>query len=253
MRMLVVFAAFVLVCSGAQAAEKYNFDVGGRTIHIDPDRGIVSIPGVYESGPKRAKRSRDDSNDDAPAKSTPSQSRVDPLPGPAPQATPGASTLAPSASAPPPSANLKPTDPSAPERLFGPRAQPDTTPSARLAAPSPAPDPATAASPVREASANDTTPLGVWLTEEKEGRVRIEQCGGNLCGYALSKTDQNGEKVLIDMKPVSGIKWSGKIHDPKSGSTYDSSIAMKGSDSLRVQGCAFGGMFCGGQTWTRVN
>jgi uncharacterized protein (DUF2147 family) len=28
---------------------------------------------------------------------------------------------------------------------------------------------------------------------------------------------------------------------------------LKGSDSLRVQGCAFGGMFCGGQTWSRVN
>jgi uncharacterized protein (DUF2147 family) len=28
---------------------------------------------------------------------------------------------------------------------------------------------------------------------------------------------------------------------------------MKDTDSLRVQGCAFGGVFCGGQTWTRVN
>ena len=32
-----------------------------------------------------------------------------------------------------------------------------------------------------------------------------------------------------------------------------STIALKGSDTLRVQGCAFGGMFCGGQTWSRVN
>ena len=32
----------------------------------------------------------------------------------------------------------------------------------------------------------------------------------------------------------------------------DSTIAMKGTNSLRVQGCAFGGMFCGGQTWKRV-
>ena len=47
--------------------------------------------------------------------------------------------------------------------------------------------------------------------------------------------------------------WSGRIFDPNSGSTYDSTIALKGTDSLRVQGCAFGGMFCGGQTWTRVN
>jgi hypothetical protein len=28
---------------------------------------------------------------------------------------------------------------------------------------------------------------------------------------------------------------------------------MKGTNALRVQGCAFGGMFCGGQNWKRVS
>ncbi|WP_353934444.1 hypothetical protein [Acinetobacter baumannii] len=27
---------------------------------------------------------------------------------------------------------------------------------------------------------------------------------------------------------------------------------MRGGDKLKVQGCALGGMFCGGETWTRV-
>ena len=94
----------------------------------------------------------------------------------------------------------------------------------------------------------------MWLTEEKEGKVRIEQCGANLCGYSVdAKSNQNGEKVLINMKPTKDSKWAGRIFDPNTGSTYDSTIALKGSDNLRVQGCAFGGMFCGGQTWTRVN
>jgi uncharacterized protein (DUF2147 family) len=98
------------------------------------------------------------------------------------------------------------------------------------------------------------SPLGLWLTEEKEGKVRIEQCGANLCGYSVDKkSNQNGEQVLINMKPAKDAKWSGRILDPNTGSTYDSTIALKGSDSLRVQGCAFGGVFCGGQTWTRVN
>jgi len=55
------------------------------------------------------------------------------------------------------------------------------------------------------------------------------------------------------MRPGKDSKWSGRILDPNTGSTYDSTIAMKGTDTLSVQGCAFGGMFCGGQTWTRVN
>ena len=92
----------------------------------------------------------------------------------------------------------------------------------------------------------------MWLTEQKEGKVRIVQCGANLCGYSVSKSDQNGEQILINMKPGKD-KWSGRIFDPNSGSTYDSTIALKGSDTLRVQGCALGGMFCGGQTWSRVN
>ena len=117
---------------------------------------------------------------------------------------------------------------------------------ARPAAPAPKPPSSPALS--------GNSPLGVWLTEEKEGKVRIEQCGANLCGYSVdAKSNQNGEQVLINMRPGKDAKWSGRILDPNSGSTYDSTIALKGSDTLRVQGCAFGGMFCGGQTWSRVN
>jgi uncharacterized protein (DUF2147 family) len=93
----------------------------------------------------------------------------------------------------------------------------------------------------------------LWLTQEKQGKVRIEQCGANLCGYSVdANSNQNGEQILINMKPVSDAKWSGRILDP-AGSTYDSIIALQGSDTLRIQGCAMGGMFCGGQTWSRLN
>ena len=54
------------------------------------------------------------------------------------------------------------------------------------------------------------------------------------------------------MKPQD-TKWIGQIHDPDNGRNYDSSIAMKDANTLRVQGCAFGGMFCGDQTWNRVS
>src|SRR6266404_3183621 len=106
------------------------------------------------------------------------------------------------------------------------------------------PQPAVAAAPLQPA----TTPLGVWNTEKNGGMVRIEQCGQNLCGYAVP----NGEKILVNMKP-SDKKWTGRIHDPDSGKTYDSTIAMKGPNVLRVQGCVFGSIFCGGQTWIRVS
>ena len=107
--------------------------------------------------------------------------------------------------------------------------------------------PAPVSQPAPVAAAAATSPLGIWSTEDNKGNVRIEECGANLCGYAV-----NGEKILINMKPQ-GSKWTGRIHDPDSGRNYDSTIALKGTNTLKVQGCAFGGMFCGGQTWKRVS
>ena len=78
--------------------------------------------------------------------------------------------------------------------------------------------------------------------------MQIEQCGQNLCGYA----EKSREPILINMKP-SNNKWTGRIHDPDGGSNYDSTIALKGPNTLKVQGCAFGGLFCGGQTWKRIS
>jgi uncharacterized protein (DUF2147 family) len=113
---------------------------------------------------------------------------------------------------------------------------------------------AAAAAPSPAAVRGPSSPIGLWLTQEKEGKVRIEQCGASLCGYSVDlKSNQDGEQVLINMKPGNGLIWSGRILDPNTGSTYDSTIALKGPDRLRVQGCAFNGMFCGGQTWTRAN
>ena len=43
-----------------------------------------------------------------------------------------------------------------------------------------------------------------------------------------------------------------KIQDVRSGSIYASHMSLKGDNKLRVEGCAFGGLFCGGQTWTRI-
>lgn len=265
MRTLFAVAAFLLAGSAAQA--QYTFEYGGRTIRVDPDRGTVSIPGVYDNTGRPAKRSRnEDSDRPRKDKEKPQQARTSPpasTPDPAPGPAPAEQATAPASAAPAPStatANMAPADaapaPSTPPSASAPAPQvqqeapPATPPSlAPVIATAPtAPAPAPAIAP------SGNSPLGVWLTEEKEGKVRIEQCGASLCGYSVdAKSNQNGEQVLINMKPGKDAKWSGRILDPNSGSTYDSTIALKGTDSLRVQGCAFGGMFCGGQTWSRVN
>jgi uncharacterized protein (DUF2147 family) len=259
MKRLFAVAAFLLASSAAQA--QYTFDYGGRTIRIDPDRGTVSIPGVYDNTGRR-KRSHTDRDSDHSRRQTPEQAKVEPL---APvQPDPAPITTAPSNTTPEPSsttANVAPSDSAAPPPATtdapAQAAAPVAPPPAPSVATAPPPPPApvqqqAAAAPTATAQPSNS-PLGLWLTEEKEGKVRIEQCGANLCGYSVDKkSNQNGEQVLINMKPGKD-KWSGRIFDPNSGSTYDSTIAMRGTNALRVQGCAFGGMFCGGQTWSRVN
>ena len=259
MKKLFALAAFLLASTAAQA--QYNFEYGGRTIHIDPDRGTVSIPGVY-SNTGRKKRAHGDHDSDRPHKSAPEQAKVDPAAAAAD--TPAVATAPASPSADPSNATANAAPPGDPPTLPAPAPalqdnnQPLPAPSVATAPPSPPPAPApmqkqAAAAPTATVQPSNT-PLGLWLTEEKEGQVRIEQCGANLCGYSVDKrSNQNGEQVLINMKPAKDSKWSGRILDPNTGSTYNSTIAMKGTDSLRVQGCAFGGMFCGGQTWTRMN
>jgi len=275
MKKRLAIAVLLLASTAAQA--QYTFDYGGRTITIDPDRGTVSIPGVYDNTGKKAKRSRSEDGDpDRPGKKAPQQAKTAPQaapetatpPAPAEQATAPAAAPAPTApasTAPAPAtasrgetssatAAVAPAGAAAPAPQLQPSAPAVEPAPAPVAAPQPAPAAQKqAAAPATSTPSPANSPLGVWLTEEKEGKVRIEQCGPNLCGYSVDKkSNQNGEQVLINMKPGKD-KWSGRILDPTSGSTYDSTIALKGTDSLRVQGCAFGGVFCGGQTWTRVN
>ncbi len=273
MKKTLAAAAFLLLASTAAQAQ-YQFEYGGRTIRIDPDRGTVQIPGVYDNTGKKSKKKPAEAKSD-PAPPPPPAAAPAPAPAAAPEtaAAPAAPGPAPATAAPPPpsapaTAAVAPAAtgaaPLPPPLLHDPAPPPPPPavaavppPAPAPAVPPPPPAPAVAAAPAAAAPAaaprDLNSPVGVWLTEEKEGKVRIEQCGANLCGYSVdAKSNANGEQVLINMRPGPD-KWSGRILDPNTGSTYDSTIALKGPDTLRVQGCAFGGMFCGGQTWTRVN
>jgi uncharacterized protein (DUF2147 family) len=269
MKRLVAFAALLLASTAAYAGDSYSFEVGGRAIHIDAPTGCdspscvsISIPGIYESDPKRSKRSRVSPQTDSQSK-TDTRTKPDPRPrveaplppvlktepssgtsaAPATTATIAPSAATPAASASPRVGELAPSQPA-----HAPAAETTVGTAPVSAAVQPQQVPATTA------NGSATSPLGTWQTEEKEGLIRIEACGANLCGYSVdARTNQNGEKILINMKPVNDTRWTGRIHDPKSGSNYDSTIALQGPDSLRVQGCAFGGLFCGGQTWSRMN
>jgi uncharacterized protein (DUF2147 family) len=212
--------------------------IDGQKIHIDAPKNCSSLDCLKITGANTSKfnlkgfgSKKDDDDDVAPAPAAPAPAPV---------------VAAPVAPAPAPVAATAPVAPAAPIAVAPQPEQLAATTAAPLPSAPPAPPAPVAAAPAPVQVA--TSPLGVWATEEDKGNVRIEQCGANLCGYAV----KSGERILINMKSE-GSKWTGRIHDPDSGKDYDSTIAMKGSNLLKVQGCAFGGMFCGGQTWKRVS
>ncbi|MCP3373487.1 DUF2147 domain-containing protein [Bradyrhizobium cajani] len=231
-------ALFLASTAAAHAGNSISFQIEGQHIRIETPRNCASLDCVTIVAPGLSDKpiklnninlkglggSKDDDADTTPAPVQQQPVQQAPV-----QATAPAVAAAPAAG--PDNTQTAPVAPPAPVAAPAPIA----------AAPAPAP---LAAAPV----ATPNSPIGVWATEENKGNVRVEQCGANLCGYAV----KTNERILINMKP-DGSKWSGRIHDPNSGRNYDSTIAMKGPNAMRVQGCAFGGMFCGGQTWKRVS
>ncbi|MBN8988620.1 MAG: DUF2147 domain-containing protein [Rhizobiales bacterium] len=265
MKKFYILAALFFATTSAHAGG-ISFQYEGKRITIDAPRGCASLSCINITAPGfkglNSKNNDDDDDDVAPARREYSDSKSkryndddDYRPAAGKPgfkdgykskrydddyaAAPARSDRAPPpAPAPAPATDVPPTA-SAP-------AQTDVAP------PAPAPAQVAVAAPAPQRAPEPTydpnSPIGVWAAEDNKGNVRIEECGGNLCGYA----EKSGEKVLINMKPQ-GSKWAGRIQDPDSGKKYDATIAMKSNGTLRVQGCAFGGMFCGGQTWKRVS
>lgn len=272
MRKLVLVAAMLVASASAQAGNSFSFNVEGHKVRVNIPRNCASLSCISISAPTITEKFKDKDEETTTSSPVPANTAIPAAPtsasvASAPQAAPAA--VAPVAQPGSGKVTVLPAPSADNATNSGATASVEPTP---LAAPAPPPVQASTQAPVQPqvvasapptavaapaapapvATQVATTPLGLWMSEKKEGKIRIEDCNGNLCGYAVdAKTGANGAKILINMKP-SGDKWAGRINDTRSGGTYDSTIAMRGSDKLKVQGCAFGGMFCGGETWTRI-
>jgi uncharacterized protein (DUF2147 family) len=127
------------------------------------------------------------------------------------------------------------------------------------------------------APARAADPFGTWLTGDGKGKIRIENCGGALCGKLVwlaepidpetSKPkidDKNadagkrgrpllGIPIVISMKP-SGTpdKWDGQVYNSRDGQTYAGSFTMTGANTAELKGCV-AVVLCKSESWTRSN
>jgi uncharacterized protein (DUF2147 family) len=118
-------------------------------------------------------------------------------------------------------------------------------------------------------------PSGLWLTKDRDAKIRVGSCGGGMCGTIVwlaqpidpatgrPQTDKAnpdpsrrnrplvGVSILLGMRPTGGDKWSGHIYNADDGKTYDGSITLVSPGTLRIEGCL--GIFCQSENWTRTN
>jgi uncharacterized protein (DUF2147 family) len=238
LRTLLIAAALALISTSAHA-KVHELKFGGRLMRIEIPKNCkkISCINVAEKE-KSGKRRKGEKVSAAPLGAADPAAAL--AAGPqdsAKAANPAASSVV---------ATNPRTEPQAENRPD------DRKPIARLSLPSSdeAKPTGRATEPQAEAlKAAEPSPLGVWVTEKGEGRVRVVECGEALCGHTEGKPH---EKILINMRPGQKNRWNGKIHDVRGGRMYTSHMSLKSANALRVEGCAFGGLFCGGQTWTRA-
>jgi hypothetical protein len=257
-----IVALIMLLSSPVFAADPTSFNVGGRRAQFEASRDCRSSSCAAPSRHNRGRYRDDDDDDDENRyrdnRRTNETTRTLP---PVPQAAsppPPAVAARPPAVYQPAAATTQSVPAPPPAKLAVPPAPPPPPPAppppvAKQAEPA-RPAPLPQAPRVSNNSEDDTdAPLGDWQTEAK-GLVRIAKCGKALCGYVLSSSSNDqGEVVLVNMKPKSDGQWSGSVYSQASGDTYYGTMDMKAANKLRVEACALGRFYCSGNNWTRIS
>ena len=124
--------------------------------------------------------------------------------------------------------------------------------------------------------AQQSPPLGQWLTETKRGVVEVYPCADKLCGRlvwliepirrgAPAVDDKNPEPALRN-RPLCGLTMLGDFHqedathwddgwiyDPDSGKTYHATMTLESGNALRVRGYVGIPLFGESQHWTHAD
>lgn len=117
------------------------------------------------------------------------------------------------------------------------------------------------------ASAQDA--FGTWLHPENGSHIRVYKCGGGLCAKVVkvkdpSRRDIHNPNPKLRNRPVEGVvimngarktganTWRGRLYNTRDGKTYTGVITVVNENTLKLEGCVLGGLFCKGVNWKRI-
>ena len=110
------------------------------------------------------------------------------------------------------------------------------------------------------------SPAGTWLTQNREGVVRVYFCGAALCADVAglmidhpsdpTPTDYRGVSqchlpLITDAQPVAANLWKGHIADPRNGRVYGVEMRLDAHGNLAIRGFLGIPLLGQTQTWTR--
>jgi uncharacterized protein (DUF2147 family) len=126
------------------------------------------------------------------------------------------------------------------------------------------PDTATARATARPADTAGTAIIGRWINPYGSVVVETQPCGERLCGrvsWANPEAQQDardsgipsliGTQLLEDYRPAGSRQWRGRVYVPDLGHSFQSTIVMEDTGTLRISGCILGGLICKSQRWRR--
>ncbi len=107
---------------------------------------------------------------------------------------------------------------------------------------------------------------GLWLTQDGDGVIAIDHCGGAICAHIAGVIlDQSNDQMPVDYRGASQCHlqligdareirpnlWKGHIIDPRNGKTYGVELHIDPRGNLAVRGFVGVPLLGETQTWTR--
>ncbi len=113
-----------------------------------------------------------------------------------------------------------------------------------------------------------SSPIGRWLTANRQAVIQIAPCGANFCGRIVGIIVRHaGDPMPLDWlgRPQCGFvmlwttrqigtaaatRWAGYVQDPRDGATYDAILAVGPDGNLRLRGYLGLPLFGQTQLWS---
>jgi uncharacterized protein (DUF2147 family) len=105
---------------------------------------------------------------------------------------------------------------------------------------------------------------GYWKNPSGSAIIAIGPCGDSFCGKVVwasprgqrdvSKTTPHvvGTTVLTNLAFADQDRWTGRLFIPDDNIHVSAELQLVTANELKLTGCAFAGLFCRSQLWSRV-